>query len=129
MVGAAEGEVKLGALEINAIESTRHNLIIKSSVDVVAVFTDLGGNKEHYIGEMGIKLGIDASYKTDEILQYVIHRCSANRLSCICRQVWVGSADRGAIFSKAQMRSVIMIIFETRTKIVFQESPPGLRRL
>jgi hypothetical protein len=69
---AADGGVKLGTLEIKAIESTRHNLIIKSSVDVNATFTDSGGNKEYYIGEMGIKLGLDASRDTKETLQYLV---------------------------------------------------------
>lgn len=67
---AGDAGVKLGTLEIKAIESTRHNLIIKSSVDVVATFSDSGGTKEYYVGEMGVKLGVDASYKTDEILEY-----------------------------------------------------------
>ncbi len=41
-------------------------------MDVVAVFTDSGGNKEPYIGEMGTKLGIDANVKTEETLQYLV---------------------------------------------------------
>lgn len=69
---AADPGVKIGTLEVKAIQSTRHNLIIMSSVDVNAVFTDSSGNKEHYIGEMGYKLGIDFSHKTDETLSYLV---------------------------------------------------------
>ncbi len=69
---AGEGGIKVGTLEITAIPSTRHNLIIKSSVDVDAVFTDSKGNKERYIGEMGTELGLDFSYKTAEVLEYAV---------------------------------------------------------
>ncbi len=70
--------VKLGSLEIKAIPGTRHNLIIKSSVDVDAVFTDSKGNKEYYVGEMGNKLGLDFSFKTDENLVYAVISASSN---------------------------------------------------
>ena len=69
---AGEEGVKIGSLDIRAIPSTRHNLIIKSSVDIKAVFTDSAGNKEYYIGEMGQKLGLDLSIKTGETLAYVV---------------------------------------------------------
>lgn len=64
--------IKVGSLEIRAIPGTGHNLIVKSSVDVVAVFTDSKGNTEHYIGERGIKLGLDFSHKTDDVLEYIV---------------------------------------------------------
>ena len=69
---AADAGIKVGSLEIKAIESTRHNLIITSSVDVVAVFTDVEGKTEHYVGEMGNKLGVDFSHMTEEDLQYLV---------------------------------------------------------
>jgi hypothetical protein len=69
---AADTGVKVGSLEIKAIESTSHNLIIRSSVDVVAVFTDTDGKTEHYVGEMGYKLGVDFSHKTEEDLEYLV---------------------------------------------------------
>lgn len=69
--------IKAGTLEVTAIKGTRHNLIIKSSVDVEAVFTDSGGNKEYYIGEMGDKLGVDFSHKTEEVLGYLVISASS----------------------------------------------------
>ncbi len=74
---AGDEGIKLGTLEITAIPSTRHNLIIKSSVDVDAVFTDSKGNKEHYIGEMGTELGLDFSYKTEEVIEYAVISASS----------------------------------------------------
>jgi hypothetical protein len=67
-----EGGVKIGTLTVKRIPGTGHNLIINSSVDVDAVFTDDAGNTEHYIGEMGIGLGIDFSYKKAEEFGYVV---------------------------------------------------------
>lgn len=75
---AGDGGIKVGSLEVRAIEGTRHNLIIKSSVDVEAVFTDSKGNKEYYIGEMGQKLGVDLSYKTKEVLGYLVFSASSD---------------------------------------------------
>ena len=69
---AGEEGVKVCSLEIRATPGTRYNLIIRSAVDVEAVFTDMKGNKEYYIGEMGQKLGIDLSHKTDEELGYLV---------------------------------------------------------
>ena len=71
-VYAGDEGVKIGTLKIKAIPGTGRNLIINSSVDVDAVFTDSAGKKEHYMGEMGIGLGIDFSYKKSEELGYVV---------------------------------------------------------
>lgn len=64
--------VKTGTLTITAVTGTEHNLIIRSSVDVDAVFTDTAGKKEYYIGEMGYKLGVDLSVKTEDQLAYLV---------------------------------------------------------
>jgi len=71
-LGAEEVGIKIGTLTIKSIPGTGHNLIIKSSSDIEAVFTDAQGKEEYYIGEMGVKLGIDLSHKTDEELGYVV---------------------------------------------------------
>jgi hypothetical protein len=68
---AAEG-VKMGTLTVKAVPGSGKNLIIKSSVDVEAVFTDTAGKKEYYIGEMGYKLGVDFSIKSHEQLEYAV---------------------------------------------------------
>jgi hypothetical protein len=77
-VYAGDGGVKVGTLTIKAIPGTGHNLIISSSVDVEAVFTDSAGKTEHYIGEMGVKLGVDFTYKTEEELGYLVFSPSAD---------------------------------------------------
>lgn len=69
---AGKKGVKVGTLVVKALPETGHNLIIRSSVDVTAVFTGPEGKKEHYIGEMGYKLGIDLSHKTNEELHYAV---------------------------------------------------------
>ncbi len=71
-VYAGDEGVKIGTLTIKAVPGTGRNLIITSSVDVNAVFTDSAGKEEYYIGEMGIGLGIDFSYKKSEDLGYVV---------------------------------------------------------
>lgn len=69
---AGEGGTKMGKLVVTALPGTGHNLIVKSSVDVEAVFTDNAGKKEYYIGEMGYKLGVDLSIKSNEQLEYLV---------------------------------------------------------
>lgn len=69
---AGDAGIKVGTLVIKAIPSTRHNLIVQSSVDVTAVFTDPDCKKEYYIGEMGQKLGLNFSYKKGEQLGYLV---------------------------------------------------------
>lgn len=73
-----QGGVKVGTLTIKAIPGTGHNLMVHSSVHVDAVFTDAAGNKEYYIGEMGIGLGIDVSFKKMEELGYVVFSPSSD---------------------------------------------------
>jgi hypothetical protein len=65
-----EGGVKIGSMVIKAVPGTRKNLVIKSSAQVTAVFTDVDGNKEYYIGETGIKLGVDFSFKDTQTISY-----------------------------------------------------------
>jgi hypothetical protein len=74
---AAEG-VKVGQLVVKALPKTGHNLIVQSSVDVTAVFTSTNGKKEYYIGEMGIKFGLDLSHKTKEQLAYLVFSPSSD---------------------------------------------------
>lgn len=64
--------VKVGKLEIRTLPATNKNLIIRSSVECKATFTDENGKKEYYIGEMGVKLGVDLSWKEKEELFYVV---------------------------------------------------------
>jgi len=75
---AAEGGVKIGTLTINVVPDTRRNILIRSSADVKAVFKDEHGKTEHYFGEMGIGLGVDLSYKSDEVLGYLVFSGSSD---------------------------------------------------
>ncbi len=70
--------VTIFTLKVTALPGTGHNLIIKSSVDIDAVFTDTAGNEEYYIGEMGYKLGVDLSVKSNEQLAYIVFSPSSN---------------------------------------------------
>ena len=70
-VYAAEG-VKVGQLTIKSVPGTTNNLIVQSSVDIEAIFTDTSGNKEYYIGEMGYQLGVDFRMKSEEQLEYIV---------------------------------------------------------
>ncbi len=69
---AGEEGIKLGTLSIEQVPGSRQNLIIRSSVDIKAVFKDESAKTEEYVGEMGISLGIDISYKKDEVLKYIV---------------------------------------------------------
>lgn len=71
-VYAGDGGVKVGTLTIKAVPGTRHNILVHSSVDVVAVFKDNSNKEEYYIGEMGVALGADISYRAKEELGYVV---------------------------------------------------------
>ena len=75
-VCAGKDGVKIGTLTIKAIEGTGHNLLVTSSVQVNATFKDQAGKTEHYIGEMGIKFGLDISYKKSERLDYLVFSAS-----------------------------------------------------
>ena len=70
--------VRTGQLVIKTVPGTGHNLLVRSSVDIEAVFTDTAGNKEYYIGEMGLKLGVDLSVKSSEQLLYAVFSPASN---------------------------------------------------
>ena len=54
--GALADGIKIGILSCEAIEGTRVNLLIRSTVDVACTF-DSGSYKEAYRGETGIEFG------------------------------------------------------------------------
>lgn len=82
LIGAPQGfaadGIKVGTLVINSVPGTRSGLLISSSVDVTAVFTDTKGNKEHYVGETGIKLGINLSAKDEQTISYLVFSASSD---------------------------------------------------
>lgn len=74
---AAEG-IKIGTLEIQTVPGTRSGLLIRSSVDVTAVFTDTKGKKEYYVGETGVKFGINLSAKDEQAISYLVFSASSD---------------------------------------------------
>jgi hypothetical protein len=67
--GEKEG-VKVGTLEVATVAGSGRNLLITSHIGVKAVFTDTEGNKEYYVGETGVRLGVDLSIRENEKLYY-----------------------------------------------------------
>ena len=71
----ARAEVELGILKCKSVPGTRINLVIRSTVDVTCTF-DYAGGQERYVGETGIQLGLDLSFKKNE--QFAFTVISAN---------------------------------------------------
>ncbi|MGD9075856.1 MAG: DUF992 domain-containing protein [Desulfobacteraceae bacterium] len=71
-VYAGEEGIKIGQLVIEAVPGTRQNLIVKSSADIKGLFTDTKGKKEYYIGETGVKLGLNLNIKEGEKIYYTV---------------------------------------------------------
>ena len=76
--GLAADGIKIGTLEILSVPGTRSGLFIRSSVDVTAVFTDTKGKKEYYVGETGVKLGINLSAKDEQKISYLVFSASSD---------------------------------------------------
>ncbi len=77
-VYAGEGGLKIGMLTMTPVPGSGKNLIIKSSRDITAVFKDTKGKEEYYIGEIGIKLGVDLSIKGEGQFQYAVIALSSD---------------------------------------------------
>lgn len=71
---AAEGRsgAKVGMLTCAQLKHTKRNLLITSSVQVNCTFKGNDGTSENYKGETGIGLGIDLSWKTDEVVKWAV---------------------------------------------------------
>jgi len=65
----AEGGVQLGVLECTVVPGSRVNLLIRSTADVECSY-DNKGTVERYIGETGIGLGLDLSFRNDEVMHF-----------------------------------------------------------
>lgn len=70
--GAGEPGVRLGVLVCEAVPGTGYNLLITSKVDIKCTFTDPEGNKEYYVGETGIGLGVDLGFKTMQKIAFTV---------------------------------------------------------
>jgi len=73
-VSAADGGsgAKVGVLTCSQVAGTKRNLLITSSVDVNCTYDGDDGSSEKYQGETGIGLGIDLSWKSEEIVKWVV---------------------------------------------------------
>ena len=64
--------VRIGVLVCEAIPGSGYNLIITSKVDIKCTFEDAAGNKEYYVGETGIGLGVNLSFKTKQKIAFTV---------------------------------------------------------
>ncbi|MEX2481842.1 MAG: DUF992 domain-containing protein [Gammaproteobacteria bacterium] len=67
----ARGGLEVGVLTCSVIPGSRLNLIIRSTADVKCVYSK-GGASEEYVGETGIALGLDLSFKKDEKIAFTV---------------------------------------------------------
>ena len=64
--------VRIGVLVCEAIPGSGYNLLITSKVDIKCTFEDPEGNKEYYVGETGIGLGVDLGFKTRQRIAFTV---------------------------------------------------------
>ena len=67
----AQGGLEVGVLTCSVVPGTRLNLLIRSTADVKCVYAK-GGESEEYVGETGIALGLDLSFKQDEKMAFTV---------------------------------------------------------
>ncbi|MGE0483690.1 MAG: DUF992 domain-containing protein [Gammaproteobacteria bacterium] len=67
----AAGGLEVGVLTCSVVPGTRLNLLIRSTADVKCVYAK-GGATEEYVGETGIALGLDLSFKQDEKMAFTV---------------------------------------------------------
>ena len=72
-VMAEDGEAgfEVGVLKCSVVEGSRVNLLIRSTADINCTF-DNAGTIEHYVGETGIGLGLDLSFKSNEKMFFTV---------------------------------------------------------
>lgn len=67
----AQGGLEVGVLTCSVVPGSRLNLLIRSTADVKCTYSK-GGESEEYIGETGIALGLDLSFKKDEKMAFTV---------------------------------------------------------
>jgi len=67
---AAPG-IEVGVLTCSVVPGSRMNLLIRSTADVKCVYAN-GGMTEEYVGETGIALGLDLSFKQNEKMAFTV---------------------------------------------------------
>lgn len=73
----AEGGIEVGVLTCSVVPGSRVNLLIRSTADVKCVYSK-GGQTENYVGETGIALGLDLSFRTDEKMAFTVFAASSD---------------------------------------------------
>lgn len=73
----AQSGVEVGVLQCQVVPGSRVNLLIRSTADVTCTF-DNRGTVERYVGETGIGLGLDLSFRSDEELHFTVFAASSN---------------------------------------------------
>ncbi len=63
--------LQAGVLKCTTVPGSRVNLIIRSTADVTCEY-DNQGTLERYVGETGIGLGLDLSFKSDEVMHFAV---------------------------------------------------------
>jgi len=63
---------ELGSLTCHRIKGTGVNLILTSSAQVRCVFNGTGGARQWYIGETGVKLGVDLKFGGEETINFAV---------------------------------------------------------
>ena len=69
--------LEVGVLSCTVVPGSRVNLIIRSTADVTCEFNN-GDTVEKYVGETGIGLGLDLSFKTDEKMAFSVITASSD---------------------------------------------------
>ena len=69
--------IQVGLITCSVIPNTRVNLLIRSTADVECVYENQG-KTEKYVGETGIALGLDLSFKKDEKFAFTVIAASAD---------------------------------------------------
>ena len=64
--------MKVGVLNCEAVEGSRVNLLVRSTVDVVCTFEGESGTQYSYRGETGIALGLDLSFRKNESFAFTV---------------------------------------------------------
>ena len=67
---AAAG-IEVGVLTCSVVPGSRLNLLIRSTADVTCTYAK-GGTVEEYVGETGIALGLDLSFRQDEKMAFTV---------------------------------------------------------
>ncbi len=68
----AAADAGLGRLTCDRIDGTTRNFIITSSADVRCIFEGQGESEQWYVGETGVKLGLDLKWTSSERINFAV---------------------------------------------------------